>query len=295
MVEEVVRWIAWKPDGQYLDCTVGQGGHADAILAATGPGSRLVGFDQDEEAVSVARARLASYGARATVLHGNFLDVTRLLRDAQVSEVDGVLFDLGISSAQLGQAARGFSFQAEGPLDMRMDRRAASRADGLIETLSEAALADLIYEFGEERYARRIARAIVRRRDAQPIRTTTELADMIARAVPAAYRHGRIHCATRTFQALRIAVNRELDVVAPALRDVAGVLALGGRIGAIAFHSLEDRIVKQTFKALAAERPDLRVLTKKPLIPTDQEARDNPRSRSAKFRVLERTLSRRAA
>lgn len=213
-----------------------------------------------------------------------------------MSEIDGVVFDLGVSSAQLDRPERGFSFSADGPLDMRMDRRSGSTAADLIARLSEPELADVIYQYGEERYSRRIARAIVRARATRPLRTTGDLVSVIRDAVPAPYRHGRIHCATRTFQALRIAVNRELEVLETALRDAVDVLAPGGRLCVIAFHSLEDRIAKQTLRALShGSEPRLSILTKKPLVSSESERRDNPRARSAKLRVAERLPIRRCA
>jgi 16S rRNA (cytosine1402-N4)-methyltransferase len=202
--------------------------------------------------------------------------------------VDGVLFDLGVSSPQFDEAARGFSFQTDGPLDMRMDQSAATTAADIVNRTDEADLANIIFQFGEERYSRRIARAIVRARMSRPLHSTRELVSVIEGAVPGHYRHGRIHCATRTFQALRIAVNEELEQLEPALRDAADVLAPGGRLCAISFHSLEDRIVKHTFRSLAGKK--LIVLTKRPQLPTEEEINRNPRSRSAKLRVAERIV-----
>jgi len=203
--------------------------------------------------------------------------------------VDGVIFDLGVSSPQLDRPERGFSFRDDGPLDMRMDQSEGRTAADLIREMPERELADVIYQLGEERYSRRIARAIVEARAQRVIGTTRELAAVVEHAVPASYRHGRIHCATRTFQALRIAVNRELEVIEPALRDAVDLVAPGGRVCAVSFHSLEDRIVKHTFRALA-NGPDaaVRVLTKKPVIASESERDHNPRSRSAKLRVVER-------
>jgi len=203
--------------------------------------------------------------------------------------VDGVLLDLGVSSRQLDDPKRGFSFQSDGPLDMRMDQSSGQTAADLVNRLPEGELADLIYHYGEERYSRRIARAIVQARGLRPLQRTQELVDVIKGAVPAAYRHGRLHCATRTFQALRIAVNREIETLEPALRGAVDVLRPGGRLAVISFHSLEDRIVKQTFRSLAqGDDPRLVLLTKKPQVPTEEECRSNPRARSAKLRVAER-------
>ena len=208
--------------------------------------------------------------------------------------MNGVVFDLGVSSDQLDRPERGFSFQAEGPLDMRMDRSAGPTAADLLGRLSEAELADVIYQYGEERYSRRIARAIVRARTTHPFATTTDLVNVIRNAVPAPYRHGRLHCATRTFQALRIAVNRELEVLESSFRDAADVLAPGGRLVVISFHSLEDRIAKQTIRSLShGPSACLSILTKKPLTASETERRDNPRARSAKLRAAERLPLRR--
>ncbi len=223
------------------------------------------------------------------LVHANHRDMKLHLQHAGVSCVDGALFDFGVSSPQLDDPARGFSFQQDGPLDMRMDTSAGSTAADVVNSRPESELADLIYQYGEERYARRIARTIVRARERRPIATTGELASVIAAAVPSVYRHGRLHCATRTFQALRIAVNAELDSIEPALRAAVDVLSPGGRLCAISFHSLEDRIVKRTFRSLAqGAGATVAVLTKKPVVPTDDECRANPRARSAKLRVAER-------
>ncbi len=289
LVEQVCRWLACQPGGRYLDCTVGGGGHAWQILDLSRPDGILIGIDRDEAALAVTRERVKEFGARATLLHGHFSELAQHLHTVGVSEVDGVLFDLGVSSTQLGCATRGFSFSADGPLDMRMDQRSGQTAADLVNQLAEPELADLVYRYGEERYARRIARAVVRARARGPLRTTFELAAVIWDAVPASYRHGRLHCATRTFQALRIAVNRELDSLADSLRDATRVLAPGGRLCVISFHSLEDRIAKQTLRALSHE-PGAYVstLTKKPVRPSEEELRTNPRARSAKLRVAER-------
>ena len=237
----------------------------------------------------MTRERLARFGDRAVLIKGLYGDMKELLQTVGIPRVDGVLLDLGVSSPQLDDPARGFSFQAEGPLDMRMDQSTGQTAADLVNSLGESDLAALIFQYGEERYSRRIARAIVRVRERGSLRTTQDLVAVIREAVPASYRHGRIHCATRTFQALRIAVNREIESLEPALRHAVEVLRPGGRIGVISFHSLEDRIVKHTFRALAqAPGAGLAVLTKKPLSPTEAECRSNPRARSAKLRVAER-------
>lgn len=289
LAEEMVSGLGCRPGGLYVDCTVGYGGHAALVLERSAPDGRLIGFDQDDEALRTAGERLRSYGDRVRLVRGNFQELKQQVRSMGVAEVDGVMFDLGVSSAQLDEPARGFSFLADGPLDMRMDRRAPLTAASLVNDVSEQELADLIYRYGEERYSRRIARAIVRARATQPLTGTLELASVIRGAVPPPYRHGRIHCATRTFQALRIAVNRELDVLEGTLRDAVDLLAPGGRICVISFHSLEDRIVKQMFRALSrGADPCLSLLTKRPVVASDGERESNPRARSAKLRVAER-------
>ena len=272
-----------------LDCTVGYGGHAERILECSHPRTRLIGLDRDPEAIDFCRRRLVRFGGRAVLATGNHRDLKRHLTEVGVSTVDGVLFDLGVSSPQLADPARGFSFLQDGPLDMRMDQTHGITAAELVNSNQEDRLAAIIFQYGEERYARRIARAIVRERARYPIETTHALASIIAKSVPSSYRNGRIHCATRTFQALRIAVNHELETLEPSLRDAVDVLSPGGRICAISFHSLEDRIVKHTFRALArGAEATLSTLAKKPVLPSEEERRANPRARSAKLRVAER-------
>ncbi len=294
LVEELLSWLACRPGGRYLDCTVGQGGLASYILSATGPDGSVIGIDQDEEAIAAAANRLEPFAGRARLIRGNFRELKQHVRSVGLSEVDGVVFDLGMSSAQLDRPDRGFSFLADGPLDMRMDRRGDRTAAKLLNQLGETELADMLYRFGEERYSRRIARAVVRARARRPLQTTFDLVSVIRDAVPAFYRHGRLHFATRTFQALRIAVNHELEVLEGSLRDAADVLVPGGRLCVISFHSLEDRIAKQTFRALShGQEPCLATLTKKPCVPSERERRENPRARSAKLRVAERLPHRR--
>lgn len=289
LVDEILFWLQCKPGGIYVDCTLGYAGLAVRILDCNAPDGILVGIDRDVTALAEARMRLRSAMARVHVRHGNFRDLKAHVAGCGVRQVDGVIFDLGVSSPQLDRAERGFSFREDGPLDMRMDQSEGRTAADLIRDLQETELADVIYHMGEERYARRIARAIVRARAEGEIGTTGQLVAVVERAVPAFYRHGRIHCATRTFQALRIAVNGELDILEPALRDAVDILAIGGRICAVSFHSLEDRIVKNTFRALASgPEASLRVLTKKPVVASAVERRRNPRSRSAKLRAGER-------
>lgn len=289
LVEEILFWLQCKPGGVYVDCTLGYAGLSARLLDRTAPDGILVGIDRDAAALAESQMRLREFAHRVHFRLGNFCDLKALIMGSGVSRVDGVIFDLGVSSPQLDRAERGFSFREDGPLDMRMDQREGRTAADLVRDLPETELADLIYQFGEERYSRRIARTIVQARMQGVIGTTWQLAAVVERAVPASYRHGRIHCATRTFQALRIAVNRELDVLEPALRDAVDILVPGGRVCAVSFHSLEDRIVKHTFRSLAnGPEASVRVLTKKPVIASESERSRNPRSRSAKLRVVER-------
>ncbi|HMI39157.1 MAG TPA: 16S rRNA (cytosine(1402)-N(4))-methyltransferase RsmH [Nitrospiraceae bacterium] len=289
MSEEVLFWLIRGDGRTYLDCTVGYSGHAEKLLEAGGPDSRLIGFDCDAVAIAASREKLARFGDRVLLLQGHFMNLKQHLAASDIGQVDGILFDLGVSSPQLDEPARGFSFQGDGPLDMRMDQSMSGTAADLVNRWPEAQLADAIFQFGEERFSRRIARAIVRARERHPLATTKDLVSVIEAAVPANYRHGRLHCATRTFQAVRIAVNQELDCLEPALRDAVDVLSPGGRLCVISFHSLEDRIVKHTFRALSGkDDPALLVLTKKPQVPSREESDRNPRSRSAKLRVAQR-------
>ena len=289
MSEEVLFWLAREDRRIFLDCTVGYSGHAEKLLETSNPDSRLIGFDRDGVAIAASRERLARFGDRVLLIHGHFVDLKRHLAASGMNQVDGILFDLGVSSPQLDEPARGFSFQGDGPLDMRMDQSMSETAADLVNRWPETQLADAIFQFGEERFSRRIASAIVRARERHPLATTKELVSVIEGAVPAKYRHGRLHCATRTFQAIRIAVNHELDCLEPALRDAVDVLSPGGRLCVISFHSLEDRIVKHTFRALSGkDDPELVVLTKKPQVPSREESDRNPRSRSAKLRAAQR-------
>lgn len=289
MLEEVLAWLKPRSGGTYLDGTVGAGGHSRAILEAGGPDGRIIGLDRDAAAVASARETLSSFGDRAVIVQADYKDAAGVVRDVTARGLDGALLDLGLSSMQVDQAARGFSFMAEGPLDMRMDQQESRTAADLVNRLPEPELTRILFEYGEERYARRIARAIIRRRERDPLLTTLALVDVIRGTVPPAYLHGRLHFATRTFQALRIAVNRELEDLGPSLRLVAGLLRPGGRLVVLSFHSLEDRIVKHTFRALAGGADaGFAVLTKRPLTPSEGECAENPRARSAKLRVLER-------
>jgi 16S rRNA (cytosine1402-N4)-methyltransferase len=278
-----------RSPGIYVDCTLGGGGHAEAILEATAPEGSLIGMDRDEEAVQRAGERLKRYGTRVQLFHENHKNLGTLLRAQGVRGVDGILMDLGMSTLQLTDSERGFSFQKDGPLDMRMDRRSPVTAAALVNSLPERQLSEILFEYGEERWANRIARSIAESRKREPITTTGRLVDLVRRAIPRPAQGRRLHPATKTFQALRIAVNQELEPLAGTLSDAVALLNPGGRLCVIAFHSLEDRIVKRTFKALSrAEPAQARIMTKKPIVPGREEIRMNPRSRSAKLRVLER-------
>jgi len=274
MVDEVVRFLGGR--GSVIDMTLGAGGHAEALLESGV--QRLIGVDRDPDAIALATQRLQRFGDRFDAVQTRFSNVPA------ESRVDGVLYDLGVSSMQLDRAERGFAYRKDGPLDMRMEREGESAMD-LVNTASEQDLANIVFEFGQERRSRRVAAAIVRARSRSPIRTTDELARVVASALGA--RRGGPHPARRTFQALRIAVNRELEELAASLPRAAGVLAPGGRVVVIAYHSLEDRIVKR----FLVETTELEPLTKKPLVPSKAEAARNPRARSAKLRAAERRMA----
>jgi 16S rRNA (cytosine1402-N4)-methyltransferase len=287
MLQEVLAMLQPRAGGLYLDGTIGAGGHSLAILEASGPDGRIVGLDRDATAVATARQTLLAYGDRAVIVQAAYGNAPHVVRETAERNLDGALLDLGVSSLQLDTPARGFSFLANGPLDMRMDLRDSVTAADLVNRLPEKELVRILEEHGEERYARRIAKGIVRRRAQGPILTTLALVEVIRETVPPAYQHGRLHFATRTFQALRIAVNRELESLEPALRQIATLLRPGGRLVVLAFHSLEDRVVKHTFRALVqGPAAGFTVLTKRPITPSARECAENPRARSAKLRVL---------
>jgi 16S rRNA (cytosine1402-N4)-methyltransferase len=275
LAREVIEGLQILPQGHYLDTTVGGGGHSRLILEAA-PEVRLTALDQDAQALAAAQKELAPFTDRVTFHHGNFAKF-----HPGSHRFDGILADLGVSSAQFDIADRGFSFRHAAPLDMRMDQRQTQTAADLINFGDEKELADIFFTYGEERLSRRIARTIVERR---PFATTTDLADAVASCVPGKYRHGRIHPATRVFQALRIAVNQELLVLEQLIERSPGWLKPGGRLAIISFHSLEDRIVKHRLR----ESELMRVLTKKPILPQEDEVRANPRARSAKLRIAQR-------
>ena len=286
MTTEVVAHLKPRSDGRYLDCTVGAGGHTCALLEA-GAG-QVLGLDRDSEVLPVAHAALASWSDRVELVHTDFRDFDQVLDDRGIATVDGAVADLGLSSIQLEAEGRGFSFRRDEPLDMRMDRSQGPTVADFLRDVPEGALADLIFQYGEERYSRRIARAIVQMRQHDALETTAQLAALVRRVVPRKTHH-RIDPATRTFQALRIWVNTELDRLDLFLRAVCRRLRTGGRLAVIAFHSLEDRIVKTVFRELdkGGDIP-MRILTKRPNRPTPAEVARNPRSRSAKLRAAER-------
>lgn len=285
MVEEVLQLLQPQRGGTYVDCTLGLGGHTRALLE--GGADLVVGIDRDPRALELAAQALASFGPRVRFVHADYRDLDAVLAREQIARVDGTLADLGVSSMQLDAPGRGFSFRRDEPLDMRMDQSQGDTCAERLATVGEAELADVIYQFGEERKSRRVARAIVAARDEHPITTTGQLAAIVRRGV-AAPGWQRIDPATRTFQALRIWVNTELDRLDTFVRQAATRLAAGGRLAVISFHSLEDRIVKHTLRALDRTDGLVRVLTGRPLVASDAEVALNPRARSAKLRAAER-------
>ena len=284
LAREVLEWLDPISGMLYVDGTLGLGGHTSLILDQSAPAGRVLGFEWDEQATRLATERLSGFGDRFQLIHGSYAELLARCHQLGVKQVDGILIDLGVSSLQLDSPERGFSFMADAPLDMRMDSRRQVTAEQLVNSLKKDELADIFYNYGEERQARRIAKFIVEARLNCPVKTTRQLAEIVRRAIPAKYHPKKIHVATRVFQALRIAVNREFDNLVTLLTEAPGMLAPGARICIITFHSLEDRIVKQAF----VNNQAYRVLTKKPVGPTATEMRKNPRSRSAKLRVAEK-------
>ena len=301
LLGECIDALAIKPDGIYVDGTLGMGGHSEQIAKRLN-GGRLISVDRDERAIARAGARLAPYMDRITLVHSNFRELPRILRELGVEKVDGMLFDLGVSSPQLDESERGFSYMADAPLDMRMDESESLSAWHVVNQWPADRLRRILWDFGEERYAPRIADAIVRRREQNPINTTLELVDVIRGAMPAAALREKQHPAKRSFQAIRIAVNDELEAVSELLENASEFLAPGGRLAVISFHSLEDRIVKNAIAArergctCPREFPvctcgfvqTLKSVTRKPILPSQAELDENPRSRSAKLRVAEK-------
>jgi 16S rRNA (cytosine1402-N4)-methyltransferase len=286
LVEEVVFFLRLRRGGWLVDGTVGAGGHAEALLDQAPAGSRLLGIDGDPEALARTQSRLARFGTRVVLRRGNFRDLGAIAQEVGVSEAQTVLLDLGLSSFQLAASGRGFSFLADEPLDMRFDPSRGATAAELLRSLSAEELARLLFEYGEDPHARRIARAIVARRERAPLTTTADLVAAMRSALPRTHWSGRRHVATRTFQAIRIAVNDEVGALTDVLPEAARLLAVGGRLGVITFHSGEDRIVKRAFRSLSVGAWE--EVTRTPVVPCRDERRTNPRARSAKLRVLER-------
>ncbi|MFH1753119.1 MAG: 16S rRNA (cytosine(1402)-N(4))-methyltransferase RsmH [Candidatus Omnitrophota bacterium] len=284
LLQEVLEHLNLAPGKNIVDCTVGLGGHAKAILQRIAPHGKLIGIDKDSDALKRARENLKEFKSNVFLTKGNFKDLKKIIESYNVGEIDGYLFDLGVSSLQLEEGARGFSLKENGPLDMRMDRSLDLSAGYLVNSSRESEIAGILRKYGEENFSGRIAKAIVKNR---PLETTLDLAETIRAAVPTHYRYGRIHPATRTFQALRIAVNGELEALDGVLDQIPGTLAKGARACIISFHSLEDRIVKNRFREYGRGGV-LKVITKKPIRPTPEEVAYNPRSRSAKMRAAER-------
>ncbi|TVX94259.1 16S rRNA (cytosine(1402)-N(4))-methyltransferase RsmH [Paenibacillus agilis] len=306
--EESVDGLAIRPDGIYVDCTLGGAGHSELIVSKLSPAGRLIGLDQDDWAHDNAKERLAAYWDRVTLVRTNFRHLEQALKQAGVPEVDGVpqvdgiLFDLGVSSPQLDEGERGFSYNHDAPLDMRMDQQGLLTAYDIVNTWSEAEIAKILFVYGEEKFSRRIARVIIEERENQPIETTGQLAELVKKGIPAAARRTGGHPAKKSFQALRIAVNDELAAFEDALQQAIRCLKPDGRVAVITFHSLEDRICKQTFQSYLGTcecPPDLpmcacgakavlKLVNRKPIVPSQSELEHNPRSRSSKLRVAEK-------
>lgn len=301
LMEETLTALVTNPAGTYVDCTLGGGGHAGRIVEKLNSQGHFIGIDQDPAAITAGRRRLAGAACKVDIVHRNFSNISAILQDLQVTDVDGVLFDLGVSSHQLDVAERGFSYMQDAPLDMRMNPAEKTSAYDVVNQYSESELTGIIYQYGEERWAKRIAQFIVEARKTQAVATTGQLTEIIKKAIPAAARRDGPHPAKRTFQAIRIEVNNELGMLREALINASKQLKPGGRLCVITFHSLEDRITKQTMQELARgcicppklpvcvcqNTPSLR-MRGKPVVPSQQEVADNPRSRSAKLRVAEK-------
>jgi len=301
LLDECIEALNIRPDGIYVDGTLGRAGHSREIVQRLTTG-RLICIDRDMAAIDAAKERLAPWMERVTLVHGNFADLGEVLREMDVTGVDGMLFDLGVSSPQLDDASRGFSYMQDAPLDMRMDKSAALTAYEVVNAWSYEELRRILFEYGEERYAPAIAKAIVRARETRPVETTLELVDLIKGAMPPAALREKQHPAKRSFQAIRIAVNGELDALPPMLKSATDALNPGGRLAVITFHSLEDRIVKRAMQDMArgctcppefpvcvcGKKPKLKLLTRKPIVSGAAELEENPRARSAKLRVAEK-------
>jgi len=287
MGQEVIRFLAPQPNSCIVDFTVGLGGHALSILKHMGPKGRLIAVDRDKESLNMARENLRDFSQQCEFVHDDFRHIEKIFERLSLRQMDGMLLDLGISSYQLEKPERGFSFNSEGPLDMRMDQESFISAFDLVNTLSEREIASILRNFGEERWHNRIAHFLIERRAQKPIASTKDLSETVLKAVPSRFKYQRLHPATRTFQAIRIAVNRELEALEVFLSKFLEYLKVDGRICVIAFHSLEDRIVKKEFRNLAREGR-IQLLTKKPLSARNEEILNNPRARSAKLRAAQR-------
>jgi len=289
MLQEVLDYLRPAPGQIIVDATLGTGGHAIEILKRIIPQGKLIGIDRDENSLTICRQRLMEFKDNFEFVHGNFSDLDQILGNLGIEKIDGIVFDLGISSYQLHDAQRGFSFQEEGPLDMRLDKSSYICAYDLVNNLNENEISAMLWNFGQERWHNRIAHLLVQERRNEPISTTKQLANLVMRAIPHRYRRSyyRIHPATRTFQAVRIAVNRELEILEDTIKKAVDILKKQARICVISFHSLEDRVIKHTFRALKADGL-IDIITAKPLTPDVSEIEVNPSSRSSKFRVAER-------
>lgn len=301
LLKETIEGLQIQPEGVYVDATLGGGGHSLAIAKKLSSG-KLIGFDQDADAIEAAKKRLKEYENRVMIIHSNFEHMIKELHKNNIYAIDGLVMDLGVSSAQLDIAERGFSYMKDAPLDMRMDRGSSFSAYDVINGYREEELCRIIRSYGEENWAARIAKVITERRREKPIETTLELVEIIRRAVPKKFRDENIHPAKRTFQAIRIEVNRELEVLEDAVKSIFSILNPKGRIAVITFHSLEDRIIKNVYKELCTgcicpkefpictchRQPKARLITRKPVVSKQQELDDNPRARSAKLRILEK-------
>ncbi len=302
LLNECIEGLNIKPNGIYVDGTLGGAGHASVVCLKLNHEGHFIGIDQDNNALAVSKERLSKVQPKVTLVKSNFVDVKNILKDLNIDGVDGMLIDLGVSSHQLDEPSRGFSYMHDAPLDMRMNQDASYNAYEVVNKMSENELYQIIKEYGEERWAKRIANFIVAERATKPIETTYELVEVIKKAIPQGARKDGPHPAKRTFQAIRIAVNRELEIIEPTIQDIVGSMNKGGRLCIITFHSLEDRIVKHAFKSLedpctcprnipvcvCGKKPLVKVITRKPILPSEQEIEENPRSRSAKLRIIER-------
>jgi 16S rRNA (cytosine1402-N4)-methyltransferase len=284
LLKETMHFLSPRPGGVYVDGTMGLGGHSQAILQRTAPDGRLIAFEWDERAIALSRIRLQEYAGRLTIIRRNFAEIAAGLQEIGVDQVDGILIDVGLSSLQLDKGGRGFSFQHDEPLDMRMDNRKEVTAASILASSTEQELADIFYYFGDEHQARPIAAHIVKARKEEEIRTSARLAALVVQSVPRRFHPKRIHMATKVFQALRIAVNTELENLSTILDEAVPLLKPGARFCVISFHSLEDRVVKRKFN----KNEYLKVVTSKPVTPAADEIAENPRSRSARLRVAEK-------